>query len=167
MSKIKEIQTQLEQDSAVDAFEMIWKAIRSLNIGECFSDVQQIALFDRARDYCGEALSILKMNDVVDPPNLLSWVESVAEIIRKKKIESCCKIFNPENSSLINEIFIHDQNSFIPATTLVELNPALRTCLPKPILYDIAGDFLEYPDLTARTKERKGFSLFSAFRKKK
>ena len=153
-SRIVEIKPQFENDSAIEAFEQFWHAVKCFYIGEAKSGAETITMLDRAQEHATKAQSIITQENVDDPPTLRQWTESFISQIRVRKIQAIAVVNGlHEDKTSGDRPFFEDLKSYAPCNTLVTVPPKPRTVTTKPMIFDLAGDYLQFPDLSKKQKK--------------
>ncbi|KAH0794326.1 signal recognition particle subunit SRP68-like [Histomonas meleagridis] len=153
-SRIQEVKNQFDNDPAVMSLEMIWRALKVMNIALTKIGPESACLLDRASSYCGNAVSTITSENVTDPPYLRKYANDLLMKIRKAKIEAIVAMTNDKKNDGVEEkLFVEDTESFAPCKQLVEMPPKPRTITPKGMIFDLIGDYLEYPSLESKFKK--------------
>ena len=153
-SRVVEIKPQFENDSAIEAFEHFWHAVKCFYIGEAKTGGETITMLDRAKEHASKALSIINNESIDDPPSLRTWTENFINEIRVRKIQAIAEVNGLHQDTASGQRpFFEDLKSYAPCNTLVSVPPTPRTVTTKPMIFDLAGDYLQFPDLSKKQKK--------------
>ena len=161
-ARLVDLRKQFQDDPAIEALEAIWKAIKLMNIAETRSGPEGLGLLDRARSQCDAATQTITDNELNDPPGIAEWAKSLTESIRKLRVLAVarCNGVEDERSKRVEAPFLDDLDSFAPCPKLVEVPPVPRLVTPKPAIFNLAEDYLEYPSLKDKTNKKAWFKFW-------
>ena len=158
--RIVEMHPGFPEDPAIEALELTWHAVKCLNVGLAHSGAERLTMLERAKKHCNDAIGVINADDVTDPPSLRAWAGELLVSIRRARVGAIAEIngLHPDAADS-GKPFLSDLGDFAPCETLVRVPPVPRKSAPKPILYDTAGEFLEFPSLDGKLKKKGLASL--------
>lgn len=161
-NRIIDLRKQFEDNKTLEALEFIWHAIKLMHIGAVKSGAQRIGLLDRAKVLCDGAVQIIQDEEINDPPTLASWAQDLSVSIRKARITAIAEQNGVKTESSLHTPvpFLDDLESFSSCPKLVEVPPTPKLVTPKPAIFNIAEDFLEYPSLKDKTNKKAWFKFW-------
>lgn len=161
-TRITDLRKQFEDDKALEALESIWHTIKLMYIAEVNYGPQRIGLLDRARTFCDAAVQLIQDEGINDPPSLAPWASELLLTLRKSRINALAELNNVklEASQPSTTPFLDDLGSFSSCPKLAEVPPAPKLVTPKPAIFNIAEDFLEYPSLKDKTNKKAWFKFW-------
>jgi hypothetical protein len=68
--------------------------------------------------------------------------------------------FGEQSGKSVEARFLDDMDSYSACATLVEVPPQPRLITPKPLIFNLAEDFLEYPSLEKKTSKKGWFKFW-------
>ena len=161
-SRVVEVKPQFENDAAIEAFEHLWHGIKCFYIGEAKKGAETITMLDRASTHAQKALSIVNAENIDDPPSLNIWSQELIKTSKIKRVHAVASVSGlVEKKEGSQRHFFEDLKSYEPCNTLVSVPPNPRTITPKPMIFDLAGDFLEYPNIESKLKKKGLFAKLS------
>jgi len=156
-ARIIEVKSQFENEPAIEALEKIWRSIKVINIAQTKSGAEQVAMYERAKAYSSSALKIINAESIIDPPELKSMAENILKTAREQKINAIAKTYPAPQKDIAEKAFLEDLTNYQPCSTLVQVPPEPKTVIPKPIIFDVAADFIQYPNI-ANKLQKKGWT---------
>jgi hypothetical protein len=149
-------------DPAKKALELAWRAVKVLNIAESRRGAEAVGLLERARSYADAALAEVRNEDIVDPPSLGPWAEELMAAARKARVIAIAQMNDLDGDAQPNaeKQFLEDLESFQSCAKLVEIPPKARLVVPKPIIWNLSLDYLQYPKLEAKAVKSGWFKFF-------
>jgi hypothetical protein len=161
-SRICEMKSDFPDDPAIEVLGQLWRAIKVMNLWETLAGSQAIGLIGRAKECCDSALRVLRDEQVKDPPGLLAWAEEISLKIRKERILILARMqgVDEQSGKTAETRFLDDLESYSPCATLVEMPPQPRLITPKPLMFNLAEDFLTYPSLEKKTSKKGWFKFW-------
>lgn len=161
-SRVVDVRPQFEDDAAIEALEYLWHAVKCYYIADAKKGAESITMLERAKTHAEKAISIITKENIEDPPSLKLWCETFLTQIRKRKIEAIAAVNGLKDAKQeIQRPFFEDLKSYEPCKTLVSIPPTARKVTPKPMIFDLAGDYLEFPSLDNKLKKKGFFSKLS------
>ncbi|EAX89969.1 hypothetical protein TVAG_091590 [Trichomonas vaginalis G3] len=155
-TRVVELRPQFEGDVTIESYEYLWHAIKCYYIGEAKSGSETITMLQRAQNHATKALDLITNESIEDPPTLKGWAERILHKIRVARIEAVAAIngLKKDQSNSVQRPFLEDQKSYSPCDTLVTVPPKAQFVTPKPMIFDLAGDYLQYPSLEGKLKKK-------------
>lgn len=155
-SRIVEVRPQFEADTTIEAYEYLWHAIKCFYIGEAKSGAETITMLQRAFNHATKTLQIIESESIEDPPALKNWAERILTKIRTARIEAVASVngLKKDSENTVQKPFLSDQKSYTQCDTLVVVPPKAKVITPKPMIFDLAGDYLQFPSLEGKLKKK-------------
>eukprot|EP00298_Acanthocystis_sp_HF-20_P010905 c19115_g1_i1.p1 GENE.c19115_g1_i1~~c19115_g1_i1.p1 ORF type:complete len:602 (+),score=179.91 c19115_g1_i1:701-2506(+) len=175
-----------DERNAVELATLVYRGLRcyymALSYYQAESWPEAVALFNRCVEYVPQAKALLSkcnqklVSELVDT-SLIAWLdESSKASISVPRAMSLLSIYKSQEeveneftklsvSHKISQEKLIDrleksEISFEPPT-ITDFPPSLQTIPAKPVLFDLAYDFISFPDLSLRKpKKKKGFLGF-------
>lgn len=161
-ARLADLRKQFQDDPAMEALEAIWKTVKLMNIAETRPGPEALGLFDRAKSQCELAVKVISDNELEDPPGIGEWAKSLMESVRKLRVLAIARCNGVEDGRMkrVDASFLDDLDSFAPCPKLVEVPPVPRLVTPKPAIFNLAEDYLEYPSLKDKTNKKAWFKFW-------
>ena len=167
-TRIAEIKPQFGDDLSINALELTWHACKNYNLGiallstgdpssQKLRAIQSYTILDKAKQYIGDAMGIINGQEIMDPPQLKGWAEQLQKEIREARIKAAASAKGiKEKIEEGDEPFLDDLDSYKNCQNLVTVPPDPRIITPKPLTFDLARDYIDYPDIKSKV-EKKGW----------
>jgi len=161
-ARILEIKPQFGDDVSISALEKAWHACKDYRLALALmvpgtrphGEIEAVVLLERAAEIVAEALAI----EFCDPPQLRPWIEKIQQEIRVEHIKAAAAAAGVK-ANVVDEdkTFLDDLESYNGCAELVTVPPKPRTITPKPFIFDLAKEYIEYPDMKNKL-QKKGWA---------
>jgi hypothetical protein len=156
---------QVGDEPAVRALELVWRAVKVLNIAEGRRGPEAVGLLGRARGYAEAALAEIANEALVDPPGVKDWAVETLAAARRARVaaiagESAVVIDPPGKGADV--LFIDDLDSFTSCVKLADLPPKTKIIVRKSVMFNLATDeeYIPYPSLEGKRGKKSWFRFF-------